>query len=93
MIICTYDISDNKLRTQFSKTLEKYGRRLQYSVFEINSSPRVLNNIVLEIEGNYRRRFAQTDSVLLFQLCNTDKPKVKRYGWAVHEEKSMLLFK
>lgn len=93
MIICTYDISNTKLRTQFSKTLEKYGRRLQYSVFEINNSPRVLNNVTQEIEGRFRRHFEETDSVLLFQICEADKKKIKRYGWAVREESSMLLFK
>lgn len=92
MIICTYDISNTKLRTQFSKKLEKYGRRLQLSVFELNNSPRVLNNVVLDIDRYFKPRFEQTDSVLIFQLCNADKPKVKRYGWAVHEESDMLLF-
>ena len=93
MIICTYDISDDKLRTQFSKSLQKYGRRLQMSVFELNNSPRVLSNVVLDIDRYFKPRFEQTDSVLIFQLCNADKPKIKRYGWAVNEESDMLIFK
>lgn len=93
MIICTYDISNTKLRTQFSKKLQKYGRRLQYSVFELNNSPRVLNNVVLDIDRYFKSRFQPTDSVLIFQLCNADKPKIKRYGWAVNEESDMLIFR
>ena len=34
MIIISYDISDNKLRTKFAKYISKFGRRMQYSVFE-----------------------------------------------------------
>lgn len=93
MVICTYDISNTKLRTQFSKKLEKYGRRMQYSVFEINNSPRVLNNIVLDIDRYFGPRFEQTDSVLIFQICKSDIQKIKRYGWAVNEETDMLIFK
>lgn len=40
MLIITYDISDTKLRTEFSKMIMKYGRRLQMSVYELNNSPR-----------------------------------------------------
>ena len=37
MIIISYDISDTKLRTKFSKFLMKSGGiRLQYSVYEFN---------------------------------------------------------
>lgn len=93
MIICAYDISDTRLRTQFSKQLQKYGRRLQYSVFELNNSPRVLNNVVVDIDRYFKPRFEQTDSVIIFQICNADKPRIKRYGWAVNEERDMLVFK
>ena len=44
MLIVTYDIHDDKTRTKFGKLLKKYGRRLQYSVFEIkNSDPTKTN--------------------------------------------------
>ena len=93
MIICTYDISNTKLRSQFSKSLKRFGRRLQYSVFEIDNSPRVLNGLLLEIEHTFRDKFAQTDSVLIFQLCIADVAKIRRYGYAVHEESDILTFK
>jgi len=36
MVIVSYDISDDKLRTKFSKYLSKFGHRLQYSVASVN---------------------------------------------------------
>lgn len=35
MIIVSYDISNDKVRSKFSKFLLEYGDRLQYSVYEI----------------------------------------------------------
>ncbi len=45
MYLVLYDIEDDRLRTRFSKFLQKYGRRLQYSVFEVKNSKRILDNI------------------------------------------------
>ena len=41
MLLVSYDISDDKLRTHFAKFLSKYGYRLQYSIFEISNSPKI----------------------------------------------------
>lgn len=63
MLLVSYDISDDKLRSHFSKFLTKYGSRLQYSVYQIKNSQRVLEIIGLQIEKYYGRRFSQRDSV------------------------------
>ncbi len=89
MIIISYDISDDKLRTQFSKYLEKFGYRLQYSVFEIDNSERILNNILSEISNNYEKRFTQSDSVIIFKLSR--QCKVIRYGYAKNEESDIMV--
>ena len=68
MLIISYDISDDKIRGRFSKFLGKFGYRLQYSVFQIRNSERMLNNIISEIEGNFAKNFTQTDSVIVFIL-------------------------
>ena len=45
MILVSYDIADDKLRTQFSKFLRKYGNRMQFSVYKIQNSKRLLDII------------------------------------------------
>lgn len=92
MLLITYDISNTKLRTKFSKMIMKYGRRLQLSVYELNNSPRTLNNVLIEIEHHFKPSFSQTDSVMIIPLCKADKIKIIRMGYAVHEEKSVILF-
>lgn len=84
MILVSYDISNDKLRTKFSKYLERFGHRIQYSVYEIDNSQRILNNIMAEIQNNFGKRFEQSDSVYLFELSATCK--VTRYGYAKNEE-------
>lgn len=89
MVIVSYDISDNKLRTRFSKFLEKFGYRLQYSVFKIKNSPSILDNIVTEIKNEYEDQFDQRDSVMIFQLSKTCKQTY--FGYADNMDKPLLI--
>ena len=59
MIVVSYDISDDKLRTRFSKYLSKFGHRLQYSVFEIDNSPRIIDNIITDIKNKFENTLYQ----------------------------------
>lgn len=93
MLFVAYDFAKDRVRTKFSKFLEKFGRRIQYSVFEVENSPRVLTNILKEIELVYKKKFENTDSILIFPVCEGCKKKTIRYGYAVNEEKDVLIFK
>lgn len=68
MLLVSYDISNDKVRTRFSKFLSKFGFRLQYSVYEIRNSERVLQNIIAEIKNSYEHLFEETDSIIIFNL-------------------------
>ena len=89
MIIVSYDISDDKLRTRFSKNLEKYGHRIQYSVFEIDNSDKILANIMADISNRYEKKFKQEDSVIIFILSKSCK--TVRYGYAKNVEKDLVM--
>lgn len=92
MFLISYDFTNNKVRSKFSKFLLKYGRRIQYSVFEIKNSPRVLTNIQKEIDLVYKKLFQNTDSILIFPICEGCQKKIRRYGYAANEEKEVLIF-
>lgn len=89
MLLVSYDISNDKVRTRFSKFLSKFGFRLQYSVFEISNSEAVLRNIQTEIENNYSKFFTEEDSIIIFNLSVTCKKTC--YGYAKNEEKDFFL--
>ena len=56
MLLVRMIFSNDKLRTKFSSFLKKFGRRLQYSVFEIRNSKRVLSNIQTEIVSRFQKK-------------------------------------
>lgn len=90
MLLVSYDISNNKTRTSFSKYLSKFGHRLQYSLFEINNSKRILNLIQIEISSKYAKRFGETDSIMIFQMSSSCV--ITKYGYAKHQDEDMVLF-
>lgn len=92
MLIVSYDFEENGPRTRFSKFLKKFGRKLQYSVFEVKHSMRVLQNILSEVELKYRKQFRNADSIIITPLCEACQKKVVRYGYAVNEEKDVIVF-
>ena len=89
MMILTYDIESNELRTSFSKFILSYGRRLQYSVYEIENSERYLNIITSEIKHRFEKQFKQSDSVLIFSVKNNDQ--ILRFGYAKNEESDLII--
>lgn len=92
MLIVSYDFSNDKTRTKFSKFLEKYGWRIQYSVFVIRNSPRVLRNITTEINQKYKKSFSNTDSIVIIPTCLSCENKIIRYGNAKHELETVIYF-
>lgn len=88
MMIVSYDISDNKLRAQFAKLLMQYGDRLQYSVYEIQGTQRVLNLLTEKIKFEFEPRFTGADSVLIFRFSNRE---VLRFGHSAHRTGDLLV--
>lgn len=91
MIIISYDIANDKKRTKFNRYIKKFGHMLQYSVYEIDNSERILNNIVTDINNKWLKQFDQTDSVYIFQMSNSCK--IPKYGYAQNEDSELLIVK
>lgn len=90
MLLISYDIKEDKLRTQFSKMLTRNGAvRLQYSVYEVNNTDRVLNNLRVLIEDMYANKFDGGDSVIIFDVTAI---KLKKYGNAIHRDTDIVYF-
>lgn len=89
MIIISYDISNDKLRTKFTKFIQKYGYRLQFSVFEIINSKRMLKNIMCEITNNFEKRFSQNDSVIIIETSETCK--ITKWGYAKNDNSDIIV--
>ncbi|MBD3231921.1 CRISPR-associated endonuclease Cas2 [Candidatus Dependentiae bacterium] len=93
MLLISYDITDDRLRTKFSKFIKKYGHRLQYSVYEIDNGKAVLNKITKEIDLRFKKSFSNCDSVMIINTCHACDNKIVKYGYLENEEKELLYFK
>lgn len=89
MLLLSYDISDDKLRTKFSKFISRFGVRLQYSVYKITNSERLLNNILSEIRFRFEPKFAETDSIMIFKMTNSCE--IILMGCAKHESEDLII--
>ena len=90
MLIVAYDISNDRLRTKFAKFLKKFGHRLQYSVFKIRNSERILNNIVAEIKCRYEKSFTGADSVMILRLSPSSKDRIIKFGYAKNTDSDII---
>ena len=62
---------------------------LQYSVYEIDNSERILNNIISDIKNKFTKMFDDEDSIYIFNLsknCNVEK-----FGYARHEDEDLFI--
>ena len=89
MKIISYDISDDKMRTNFSKMLTKHGAiRLQFSVYEMVNTKRIMDNLLVKIEA-YAKHFTMEDSVIVFDV---DTDHMTKYGRAIHRDRPVVYF-
>lgn len=87
MIIISYDIADDKMRTRFSKMLTMYGAiRLQFSVYELSNTKRVIDNLMIRIK-DFSKCFTMDDSVVVFNVSDKD---VIKFGNSIHRDMGIV---
>lgn len=89
LIIISYDISNDKKRAKFSRYIRKFGHMLQYSVYEIENSERILKNIVTDLNNKWLKQFDQTESVYIFRMSSSCQ--IEKYGFARNEDSDLLI--
>jgi len=88
MLIVSYDIASDKTRGKFAKYLEKFGYRVQYSVFKIRNSSTFINNLDTEIQNKFSKYFKESDSVVLFDV--PESCIITKYGHPSHSDEDCL---
>lgn len=89
MIVVSYDIADDLMRGRFQRMLTKHGAvRLQYSVYEVVNTRRVIENMKVKIES-FAKHFTPDDSVVIFEV---DADRLIKYGNAIHRDKPVVYF-
>ena len=75
--IVSYDISDNKIRTQIGKITSGYIYRVQKSVFEGVISQRGFNEFLKRLKNNH---LEDTDSIRIYKICEKCVSKAEYLG-------------
>lgn len=63
--------------------------RLQYSVYEVNNTNRIINNLIMMVDDVFAKEFDGGDSVIIFDVSNV---KLKKYGNAIHRDTDLIYF-
>jgi CRISPR-associated protein Cas2 len=71
-----YDIRSPKRLRKVAKIAERYGQRVQYSVFELYTSPEVL----AQLRNEVREVLKEEDYAVYFVLCEKDWQKQQKFG-------------
>lgn len=79
-VLVSYDISNDRRRSKVAKTLEDFGRRVQYSVFECLLQPaeftrlnRALRPWVVDPQDSIRFYFISADDLTRIQVLGSGK--------------------
>ena len=73
----------------FIHTLLTHSKTVQYSVYEIDNSEKILYNIIAEINNNFAKKFDQTDSVYIFKMSASCE--IQKFGYAKNEDSVLLM--
>ena len=75
-ILVSYDIPKNKRRLKIMKTLEGFGSRVQFSVFECQLKPAQL----IELRKRLYRLAKKEDSIRFYYLSADDVKRIEIFG-------------
>lgn len=77
LYLVSYDIPDTRRRTKLAKTLEDFGDRVQYSVFECILDGGLLDKMIFKIN---KIIVEESDSVRIYSLCAKCEGIIKIIG-------------
>jgi len=75
--VITYDIPDDKRRLRVARLLERYGERVQYSVFEMYLSSAEWRRLRIRL---LRVLQLQEDQVRIYRLCPLCRAQIEVLG-------------
>ena len=76
-LVVSYDIPSNRRRLKVMKTLEGFGTRVQYSVFECSLKPREIDDLRKRLQ---KLLVEEEDSIRFYFLGAEDVKRILRLG-------------
>lgn len=76
-LVVSYDIPSNSRRTKIMKTLEGFGARVQYSVFECRLKPAEIEELRRKLK---KLLSVKEDSIRIYFIGAEDVKRIERLG-------------
>jgi CRISPR-associated endonuclease Cas2 len=80
MILVMYDISSIKTQSKVRKYLKKYGRAIQYSVYEIHNTTTITQKIISELTQITKNQLKASDSIIIIPITDAQLDKAILLG-------------
>ena len=77
LVLVSYDIEDDKIRTRLAKKLLDFGPRVQLSVFEADVTEKEFKKLKQALQ---KVKLADDDSIRLYRLCEICIKKITIWG-------------
>jgi CRISPR-associated protein Cas2 len=77
LVIVSYDIQDDRVRTKLAKRLKDFGPRVQYSVFEADISTDELKKLTIVLKNV---TLGEQDSIRLYRICKDCSRRIVIWG-------------
>ena len=58
-------------------------------MFKVENSPRILENVRVEIKSTFEKEFGQSDSVLVYKV--PDDSCVAKFGYPIDDESDLVI--
>jgi CRISPR-associated protein Cas2 len=87
-VIVAYDVADDRRRYRLCKALERYGVRIQYSVFELLITRKDLHKLVDQLNSLLDN---SRDRLFVLPLCDGCGAAAGRYGNTTRYEPEQTL--
>jgi len=76
-VVVSYDIANDKRRNKIARTMEDYGTRVQYSVFEVNLKPSQVDKMRADLVKIVDEK---VDSIRFYRLCQACYRQIQVLG-------------
>lgn len=86
-LVVSYDIPSNQRRLKVMKTIEGFGSRVQYSVFECRLKPKEID----DLRRKLRKLIGEEDSVRFYFISADDVKRIERLGDATTVEERVFI--
>lgn len=77
LYLISYDIVDDKSRARLAKKLLDFGKRVQYSVFECDLTPKQLESLKKQV---LKLLDLEQDSLRIYKLCENCAGLIETHG-------------